>query len=70
MNLVPAGAAILQLGPLGSPPAILGTLLVILAVLLVGRLVMKIAWRLVMIAIAIVVALWVLGALGFSLGIL
>jgi hypothetical protein len=70
MNLLPAGQAVLQLGPLGSPPGILVTLLVILAVLLVGRFVMKIAWRLVMIALAIVVGLWVLGALGFSLGIL
>ncbi|KAA9398222.1 hypothetical protein Har1130_04810 [Haloarcula sp. CBA1130] len=56
---------LLQLGSL-SPPAILVGLLAIAVVLLVGRLVMKVAWRLVIIAIIAVAVLWILGVLGFQ----
>lgn len=61
---------LLQFGPLGSPPGILITLLVIAAVLVVGRVLMHLAWKLVIIGIVVVAGLWVLGALGFSLGVL
>jgi len=57
---------LLQFGALGSPPALLAGLLLIALVILVGRLVMKIAWRLVIIAIIAVAVLWVLGILGFQ----
>jgi len=70
MALSTAGATALQLGPLGTPPAILGTLLVIGLVLLVGRILLKLAWRIVVVAVVIVVALWLLGGLGFTLNLL
>ncbi|WP_247009786.1 hypothetical protein [Halorientalis litorea] len=57
-------------GPLGSPPGILLTLLVLAAILVVGRVLMSLAWKLVIIGIVVVATLWVLGALGFSMGIL
>ena len=60
----------LQLGPLGSPPGILITLLIIAAVLLVGRVLMSLAWKLVILGVVVVGTLWILGALGFSMGIL
>ncbi|AAV46437.1 unknown [Haloarcula marismortui ATCC 43049] len=57
---------LLQLGSLPSLPALLVGLLAIAVVLLVGRLVMKVAWRLVIIAIIAVAVLWILGILGFQ----
>ena len=57
--------SLLQLGAL-SPPSILVGLLAIAVVLLVGRLVLKVAWRLLIIAIIAVTVLWVLGILGFQ----
>jgi len=59
--------ALLQLGAIGSLPSLLIGLLLIAVVLLVGRLVMKVAWRLVIIAIIAVTVLWVLGMLGFQI---
>jgi len=56
----------LQLGALPSPPALLAGLLLIAVVLLVGRLVLKVAWRLVIVGIIAVTVLWVLGVLGFQ----
>jgi hypothetical protein len=35
-------------------------------VILVGRVVMKVAWRLVVIAIIVVATVWILGILGFQ----
>ncbi|MBX0325718.1 hypothetical protein EGH21_22125 [Halomicroarcula sp. F13] len=58
--------SLLQLGPLGSPPSLLVGLVLIALVLLVGRFVMKVAWRLVILAIVAVTVLWVLGILGFN----
>lgn len=58
--------ALLQLGAFTSPPVLLAGLLLIAVVLLVGRLVMKVAWRLVIIAIIAVTVLWILGILGFQ----
>ena len=54
---------VLQLGSL-SPPSLLVGLLAIAVVLLVGRLAMKVAWRLVIIAIIAVAVLWILGIFG------
>ena len=57
---------LLQLGAFTSPPALLAGLLLIAVVILVGRLVMKVAWRLVIIGIIAVGTLWILGLLGFT----
>ena len=60
---------VLQLGPLGSPPGILVTLVLLAAVILVGRFVLALAWRFVVIALVALGVLWVLAALGFSVGV-
>ena len=58
---------LLQLGGIGTVPAVLAGLVLIAIVLLVGRLVMKVAWRLIVIAIIAVGVLWLLSLLGFGL---
>ncbi len=58
--------ALLQLGGVGTVPAVLVGLVLLAVVLLVGRLVMKVAWRLVIIAIIAVAVLWLLSLLGFG----
>ena len=58
------------LGPFTSPPVVIGTLLLLLVILFVGRVLIGIAWRVVIIALAVVVGLWVLGALGTVLQVL
>jgi uncharacterized BrkB/YihY/UPF0761 family membrane protein len=60
----------IQLGPLASPPGLLVGLLVIAGLLLVGRFLMNLAWKLVLIGVVVVATLWVLGILGFQFGIL
>jgi low affinity Fe/Cu permease len=59
-----------SLGPLASPPGILLTLVLIAIILLVGRVVMNIAWRLVVLVAVAIAVLWLLGILGFQTGIL
>ena len=58
------------LGPLGSPVGILGVLVVLAIVILVGRFLLSMAWRLVVIGLIVIGTLYVLGLLGFGLGIL
>ncbi len=70
MSLSLGAVGVLQLSPFLSPPGILGTLIILALVLLVGRFLLSLAWRLVLIAIAVVIGLWLLGALGSGLGIL
>ena len=60
---------VLALGPLGSPPGIVVTLVVLTLIIVVGRFLLALAWRLVLIALAVIAVLWVLGALGFSVGL-
>lgn len=60
---------VLALGPLGSPPGILVTLVLLALVILVGRFLLSLAWRLLLIVLAVLVVLWVLAALGFSVGV-
>lgn len=55
---VPPGAAFT------SPPSIVVFLFVLLVVLLVGRVLLALAWRLVLVALAVLVVLWLLGAVG------
>ena len=59
--------ALLQLGGAGPLPMVLAGLVLLAIILLVGRLVMKVAWRLVIIAIIAVGTLYVLGLLGFNI---
>lgn len=55
------------LGPLASPLGILGILVVLAAVIVVGRFLLSLAWRLVVVGIIVVGTLYVLGLLGFGL---
>ena len=63
---VPIGLTVLQLGELASPPALVVGLVLLALVVLVGRVVLAIAWRLVIIALVIVTLLWILGVLGLA----
>lgn len=58
--------ALLQLGSLGTLPMALAGLVLLAIVLVVGRVVMKVAWRLVIIAIIAVGVVYALGLLGFQ----
>lgn len=55
----------LAVGPLGSPPTLLLALLALAAVLLVGRVLMNLAWKLVVVGLVVVTAMWLVGVLGF-----
>lgn len=57
----------LFLGPFTSPPVLIGVLIVLLLVLVVGRILIGLAWKLVLIALAVVIALWLLGGLSSAL---
>jgi ABC-type transport system involved in multi-copper enzyme maturation permease subunit len=59
-----------SLGPFASLPGILVGLLVLALILLVGRFLLSVAWRLVILAAVAVTVLWVLGILGFQTGVL
>jgi len=54
----------LQLEALGTLPGILTTLVVVAVVILVARVLLSIAWRVVIVAAVIAAILWVLGLLG------
>ncbi len=60
---------VLQAGPLTSPPALLVAVAILAVILLVGRVVMALAWRLVIIALIVLATLWILGILGFEFGV-
>lgn len=62
-------ATALQAGSLTSPPALLVGVALLALIILVGRIVMKIAWRLVLIALIALAVLWILGILGFESGV-
>lgn len=55
---------LLFLGPFTSPPIVIVTLVTLLLVLVIGRVLLGLAWRLVVIALVVVVSLWFLGVLG------
>ena len=63
--MIPSSLAVLG-GPLTSIPGIVGTLLVLLLVIVVGRVVLSVAWRLVLVALAVSLTVWLLGAVGLS----
>lgn len=60
-----APVALAAFGPFASPPGILVTLVVLAAVLFVGRFLLNLAWKLVVIGLIAVTTLWILGVLGF-----
>lgn len=63
-------ATVLQgLGPLASPPALLVWIVVLAVILVVGRVLLALAWRLVIIALIVLTVLWLLGILGFEFGV-
>ena len=63
------GIVLQAAGPFTSPPVLVGTLVLLLAIVLVGRFLMGVAWKILLIALAVVVALWALGALGTVLDV-
>lgn len=68
--LEPLASGLLEASPLTSPPALLVGLAVLAAIVLVGRLLLALAWRLVVIGLIVVATLWILGVLGFEVGVL
>ena len=57
------------LGPLADPPALLVGLVIVALIVVVGRVVLAVAWRLLVIAIIVLTTLWILGILGFNFGV-
>ena len=55
-----------QFGPLGSPPALLVGLVALAVVVLVGRVLLAVAWKVVLLALLAVAILWVVGAVGLG----
>ena len=55
------------LGALGTVPAILLGLLALAAVILVGRFLMNVAWKLVVVATIVVGVVWLFGLVGGGL---
>jgi hypothetical protein len=62
-------ALALQSGSLTSPPALLVGVALLAVIILVGRIIMKIAWKLVVIALLALAVLWILGIFGVQTGI-
>jgi hypothetical protein len=62
----------LIIGPFTSPPVLVGSLIVLVLVLVLGRVLIGLAWRIVLIVAAVVIGLWLLGVLGtvLNLGLL
>jgi hypothetical protein len=61
--------ALQGLGPLGSPPGLLVWLVILAVIVLVGRVLLAVAWKLVVIALIVLSVLWLLGILGFEFGV-
>lgn len=62
-DIYSAGAG-LFLGPFTAPPVLIGMVIVLLIVFVVGRLLIGLALRLVLIALVVVIGLWLLGVIG------
>ena len=58
------------LGPLGTVPTLLGGLVALAAVVLVGRFLFNVAWKIVTVAVVVVAALWLVGGVGPQLALL
>ena len=59
---VPGSAPLLRAGPPASPPGIILFLILASLVVVVARVVLKLAWKLAVVAVAVLAALWLLGA--------
>jgi len=59
-------ALALQLDVLTQPVGILGVLILLAAIILIGRFLLSMAWRLVVIGIIVVGTLYILSVLGFT----
>lgn len=59
-----SAGADLFLGPFTAPPVLIGMVIVLLIVFVVGRLLIGLALRLVLIALVVVIGLWLLGVIG------
>jgi hypothetical protein len=46
---------------------LIGVVVVLLLILVIGRVLIGLAWRLILIALAVVIGLWLLGVLGTTL---
>jgi hypothetical protein len=57
----------LYMGSFTAPPVLIETLILLFLILVVGRVLIGLAWRLVLIALAVVIVLWLVGAIGSSL---
>jgi hypothetical protein len=55
-------------GPFTTPPFLVLALFALVLVLVLGRVLLALAWRVVAIALGIVLALWILGAVGIDVG--
>lgn len=64
MTSLPAAVVPLQLDALFSLPGILGALILVAVVILVARIVLKVAWKITLVAVVIAAILWFLGMLG------
>lgn len=53
-------------GALISPPLLLGSLLVLVVVVVLGRFLLAVTWRVLTIALGVVLGIWLLGLLGIS----
>lgn len=62
-------AVLLQGGALTEPPALLLGVALLALIILVGRFLLSVAWKLVIIALIVLGTLWILGILGFEFGI-
>jgi hypothetical protein len=60
----------LVVGQLGSPPALAVGLAALLVVFFVARVLLALAWRLVLLALVVVLSLWLLAGLGFEVFVL
>lgn len=56
----------LLVGPFTSVAGIIGLLVILLVVIVVGRVLLSVAWRLVLVAFAVSIVLWGLGTVGLS----
>ena len=54
--------SLLQTGPLASPPGIISFLILVALVVVVVLVVLKLAWKPAVVAIVVLAALWLLGA--------
>lgn len=54
----------MQMDALATLPGILMTLIVIAVVILVARVVLSVAWKIVLVAVLVAAALWIVGLLG------